>query len=124
MDPATQAALVWLLSFIPSPYKEIIASAIGIFGMMSLGANLISRNVKPPSAEAPKWVQTTYKVLTWPALNGKWARNAVLPGMPVAVQAAAKEMAEIAAAAPEKTIVVAPLAGAAVVAPKPGVLAP
>lgn len=107
MDPATQSFLVWALSFLPPPWNVYAASAIGCAGILSMVASGISASVKPPSAEAPKWLRIAYKVATWPALNLSWARNAVVPGMPPAVQAAAKEAAKIAASMPEKTVVAA-----------------
>lgn len=119
MDPATQSFLVWALSFLPPPWNVYAASAIGCAGILSMVASGISAGVKPPSAEAPNWLRVTYKVVTWPALNLRWAQNAVVPGMPPAVQAAAKEAAKIAASMPEKTVVVGVSpSGATVIATK------
>jgi len=105
MDPTTQTFLVWLFGFIPAPYNTYAASVIGILGIMSVLASAISAKVKPPAADSAKWVQGIYKVVTWPALNFGWARNAVVPGMPAIVQQAAKEAAVIAAKIPEATVI-------------------
>jgi len=105
MDPATQTFLTTAFSFLPHPYDTIAASAVGIAGVLSMLASIIASRIKPPSAASSEWMQMAYKVATWPALNFHWARNAVLPGMPAAVQEAALVSAKLAAAAPQLTTV-------------------
>jgi hypothetical protein len=46
-------------------------------------------------------MQTAYNVITWPAQNFGWARNAVVPGMHPEVQQAAIAVAQVVAKMPE-----------------------
>ncbi len=119
MDPATQTFLTAVFSFLPEPYRTYAASAVGIAGVLSMVASVVAARVKPPSSAAPSWKRTLYTVVTWPAFNLGWARNAVLPGMPRAVQEAALVSAKLAAAAPELTTVAVPPAVAGAITPAP-----
>jgi hypothetical protein len=98
MDPT---ALTAVFAFLPEPYRSYAASAIGILGILSLLASVISASIKPPSINSAKWVQTVYRIVTWPALNLGWARNTVVPGMDPRVQQAAIEVARVVAKMPE-----------------------
>ncbi len=111
MDPSTQTALTALFGFLPQPFGTYAASAVGIAGIVSLLSGQVARWVKPPSTNSAAWAQTLYHVVTWPAQNFGWARNAVLPGMAPVVQQAARVAAEMTAAAPALAVV-APIAAA------------
>ncbi len=122
-----QTALLALLGFVPEPYRTYGADVLGIAGLLSLLASLIASQVKPPSTNHAAWVQTLYRVVTWPALNLNWARNAVVPGMSPPVQQAALAAAKLAAAFPAAQVVAPPgvvLAANPVAEPIPAVVMP
>ncbi len=100
-----QTALQAVFAVLPEPWRTYAASALGIAGVVSLLSSTFAAAVKPPSSTAPSWVRTAYAVATWPAINLGWSRNAVVPGMPPAVQQAAIISAKLAAAVPETTVV-------------------
>ena len=108
MDPNTQTLITMALGFLPHTYAIYAADVIGIAGLLSLISGQIAARVRPPSALKPKWMQVVYNVLTWPAQNFGWARNAVVPGMHPEVQQAAIAVAQVVAKMPE----LAPMPGA------------
>ena len=101
MDPNTQTLLSGLFAFLPKPYSTYAADLVGIAGVLSMLASVIAAKIKPPSSNSAKWVQTVYRVATWPALNLGWARNTVVPGMHPEVQQAAIAVAQVVAKMPE-----------------------
>ena len=102
-DPSPLVSALALI--LPPAYALWLGDAVTIASILSLLASAFSAAVKPPSAASPIWLREAYSVATWPALNLRWARNAVVPGMHAPVQQAALISAKLAAAAPELTTV-------------------
>ena len=115
MDPNTQTLITMALSFLPHAWAVYGADVIGILGILTIISNQIAKRIRPPSAAKPKWMQTAYRVVTWPAFNTGWAASAVVPGMHPDVQEAAIAVAQVVAKMPE----LAPMPGAIPVTVKP-----
>ena len=92
---------------LPQPYATWVATAVGVASIVCSASSLFRAWVPPPAAGAPRWWLIAYRVLSRPAADFGWARNAVVPGMPAPVRQAALLSAKLAAAAPGLTTVAA-----------------
>ena len=108
-----------LLTFMPPGAATYVGWAVGILSMLCSASSLFVAFCQPPHAGSAAWWLNAYKVAAWPALNFRWATNAVVPGMPAAVREAALQSAKLAAAAPELTRVTQSPAIAGTITPAP-----